>query len=563
MYIVSDVPAPNAYNIPQESTVYKRGAFLEKADRFNKEKVETAPGTQLVKECVMKLKLITEIHKPSSSQVAAERYAALQKRVDELEKVHQDGKRNVCLFLVFLPFGNLYPYQHSFELERLKHDLAASQKSTTEATEKLEKQKKQRAALESTVQELKKASLSDQGEIKDLRHKLRLLEIERDKTLSKQPEIIALKNSLQALEIKRKDDIRDRDRKVAELEKNLQGEKKKREFLENRNLDTCQHLQEEIENFRTALQEKDNLLQTTAEEFRIAKEKFQQVVSSSAGEEEQLLQRLQQHRSLLETVTQQYGTLASQSIFLAKFDHLKQDYATLQCRQYRLERKLANSEGQVTELTHLIRQTMEQNIELDQQLRDALEHISILSHPSSSYPINLSETDDCSHILADIDKHLREEQSQLSDISRDTDALLSTYYRLKSDQLYFASSVLGKEHSETAALLEQREVDLSSALASHEAIASILESMQKDRTVDQEAFQRAIDEKEKLRSSHAVLEVRFADANQKLSELDSVHAAVLSKEKDVVQRLTTAIQKSRMAEEALRADIDGWVPMSN
>lgn len=556
--VASDVPAPNAYNIPQESVLntYKRGAFLEKADRFNKEKIETAPGTQLVMEWVLKLKFIAETRKASPTQTGAEQYAALQRRVDELEKVHQDGKRNVCLIVILLLFGNSYPYQHSFELERLKQDLAASQKSAAEAAEKLEKQKKQRAALESTIQELKKASLSDQGEIKDLRHKLRLLEMEREKTLSKQPEITALKSSLQALEIKRKDDVRERDRKVADLEKNLQGEKKKRELLENRNLDTCRLLQEEIEKFRTALQEKDNLLQITTEEFRITKEKFQQVVSSTAGEEEQLLQRLQQHRSLLETVAQQYGALASQSISLTQFNHLKQDYAALQCRQYRLERKLANSEGQVTELTHLVRQTMEQNVELDQQLRDTLNHISLLSHPSLSYPINLSETVDCSRILADIDKHLREEQLQLSDITRDTVALSSTYYRLKSDQLYLASSVLAKEHGETVVLLEQRQVDLSSALASHEAIASRLESMQKDRMADQEALQKAIDEKKKTQSSNAVLEVQLADANQKLGELDSVHAAALKKEKDVVQRLTKTIQKSRMAEEALRADID-------
>jgi hypothetical protein len=43
---VPEVPAPNAYNIQHESALdaYKRGAFLEKADRFNKEKVEAAQG---------------------------------------------------------------------------------------------------------------------------------------------------------------------------------------------------------------------------------------------------------------------------------------------------------------------------------------------------------------------------------------------------------------------------------------------------------------------------------------------------------------------------------------
>lgn len=43
---VPEVPAPNAYNVQLESALdnYKRGAFLEKADRFSKEKAEAAQG---------------------------------------------------------------------------------------------------------------------------------------------------------------------------------------------------------------------------------------------------------------------------------------------------------------------------------------------------------------------------------------------------------------------------------------------------------------------------------------------------------------------------------------
>jgi hypothetical protein len=43
---VPEIPAPNAYNIQHESALdnYKRGAFLEKADRFSKDKVEAVQG---------------------------------------------------------------------------------------------------------------------------------------------------------------------------------------------------------------------------------------------------------------------------------------------------------------------------------------------------------------------------------------------------------------------------------------------------------------------------------------------------------------------------------------
>jgi hypothetical protein len=44
--IASEVPGPNAYMIPEQEgwDSYKRGAFLEKADRFPKEKPYEGPG---------------------------------------------------------------------------------------------------------------------------------------------------------------------------------------------------------------------------------------------------------------------------------------------------------------------------------------------------------------------------------------------------------------------------------------------------------------------------------------------------------------------------------------
>jgi len=45
--IASDVPGPNYYTIPEQEgwNSYKRGAFLEKAERFPKEKPYEGPGT--------------------------------------------------------------------------------------------------------------------------------------------------------------------------------------------------------------------------------------------------------------------------------------------------------------------------------------------------------------------------------------------------------------------------------------------------------------------------------------------------------------------------------------
>jgi hypothetical protein len=55
---VPEVPAPNAYDIQHESALdnYKRGAFLEKADRFSKDKIDAAQGMVFVFPIVTTLK---------------------------------------------------------------------------------------------------------------------------------------------------------------------------------------------------------------------------------------------------------------------------------------------------------------------------------------------------------------------------------------------------------------------------------------------------------------------------------------------------------------------------
>jgi hypothetical protein len=380
--------------------------------------------------------------------------------------------------------------------------------------------------------------------------------LERDKSSSKQPEINELKKSLQALEAKRKDDIRDRDRKIVEFEKSLQAEKRKRELLECKNQDTKRLFEEQTHNARLGLQEKETTLQKAKEEAQLSNEKLRQIAATSACQEADLVQQLEHHRLLLGTVAQQYGALASQSASLVQHNRLEQDYRVLQCQQYHLERKLANSEEQVVELAHLIRQVKDANVELDRQLQDALEAVDFLLKMDISLAGHEPEPDDFSRTLMDIDKNILEERAQLANIIRDTEALLAAYYHLKADQIQLAFNVLVREHTEALTLAEQHEADLSSALASHEAIAARLESTQRERIADHEALQQATTEVALLRSSAAVLEVQLAESCRRLEEIDSVHVAALKKEKHAIQRLTTTLQRNHMAEEGLRGEID-------
>lgn len=387
-----------------------------------------------------------------------------------------------------------------------------------------------------------------------------MLEMEREKATSKQPEMLELKKNLQTLETKRKDDLRERDRRIADLEKGVQVEKKKRELAESKYSESKRAVGDEAEAAKRSLRNMDASLQAAQAESRLAKEELDKIKASNAHQEHELLQRLEQHRSLLNSVAQQYGSLASQSASLTTFRQLQREYTALQCRQFRLERKLANSEGQVVELTHLFRQVKERNSHLGQQLHDTLLELGFLKElqqPMASD--SMDETLSLQNALSDIMKRWSDEKAELTEADKATYVLLSTYHHLKSHQLSFASSVLVKEQADAMSLAEQRQSDLSSALASHEAIATNLESIQKARTADQEALQEAVNEVAKMTTSAAVLEAQLSDVQQRLDESDSVHAVALKKEKDTIQRLTSTIQKNRMAEDALRSEIDECV----
>lgn len=420
--------------------------------------------------------------------------------------------------------------------------------------ERFEKQKKNNALLEVRIQELRKIATSDQNEMKDLRHKLRILELEREKASAKQPEINELKKILATVEAKRKEELKDRDRRISELEKHLQIEKKKHKSLESRAQDVKRSLDEEAQSKQTAIKQLEARILEAQEESRVTRERFHQIKHETSNREEELVQRLEQHRTLLKTVAEQYGALASQTVSLAAHDRLQRDYALLQLRQLRLERKLANSEGQVVELAHLIRHLKEQNTYLQQQLSSTLNDYHTLTRFDVSSPPTSEDCFEDSSSLILIAILQQQIELALTDIV--TNSLTSTYYHLKSEQLFFASSVLDKEAISLQGLADQRASDLSSVLASHEAIATTLESLQKEKNTCDDNLTTAITTANDLRASTAILEAQLSEAHHELGTYASNHAAALKKEKDTIQRLTSTIQKNRAAEDALRVEID-------
>ena len=384
-----------------------------------------------------------------------------------------------------------------------------------------------------------------------MRQKLRLLEAERDKYISKQPELVQLKKSLSQLESKRKDELKERDCRIADLEKQLLSATKVKDLLESKLIDSKRLSDQQLSSTRLEL---ETNLEQARSESRLAKEELKDLTTAAAIREENILKQLEDHRRLLDRVVQEYGYLASRSVSSTDYQHLKHDYSVLQLHQLRLERKLANAEGQVIELTHLIRQAKEENFQSSQALSDALDENLLLRTAESEHDNNSTFSLDA--ILDSIHSNIVLEHFELAKVDASTHELLTRYYQSQCIDLCLAFSVINKELADIQVTTGQHAIDLASALTCNESLTSRLESLQKEHDTRGEEVKLALTTTNDLKATTASLEAQVAEMQQKLDDSNSSHANDLKKEKDTIHRLNTTIQKSRMAEEAFRDEID-------
>jgi DNA uptake protein ComE-like DNA-binding protein len=418
----------------------------------------------------------------------------------------------------------------------------------------MDKMKKLNDTLDVRVQDLKKAASSDQAEIKDLRFKLRMSDHERTQMATKQGEVGELKKSLQCLESRRRDEVRERDRRIADLEKALAGEKKKREDVETKHIDLNAKTNEELLSSRVAVQKLEALVNTAQAETHEAQSRKVQ----SDCKEEILVTQLEQHQLLLGQVAEEYGRLVSGTVPISVHTRLKLEHTTLSTQSDRLERKLAWSQVQVVELTAMIRDAKEQIQFLTDQLHDmeadaSLYHSALVDAPST---LALPSNSSLESVFFAIHDEIAEQQHAIHAVDARSSDLASHFYRLAYEELRFAFSFVDKQlHNEQLAS-QQHAAELSSAVTSHEAIAVCLETAQHERRVVDERLKTATALTDELRTSSDSIARQLKETEERMRQAAAASDIALRKEKDTVQRLTSAVQKSRMAEEALRSEIE-------
>ncbi|KAJ6609836.1 hypothetical protein B0H10DRAFT_2062676 [Mycena sp. CBHHK59/15] len=522
---ISDVPGPNSYNLCQESALdaYKRGAFFEKADRFSKDLPSEVPGPGTYNNTLAKTEAKSTTRPPTN---LGDRYAALQRKVEDLERMHNEGKK-----------------AHQTEVERLKLELSRCQKTNAEHADRFEKQKKQNAALDARIQDLKKASSEEQVELKDLRVKLRMSEHERTQLSLRQGEAGELKKAIQSLESKRREEVRERDRKREIAESRLQ------ELHGKGNLD-LDAAHAESESLKVQLAD-------AQEKARQAIHSLRFVETDTAEKQATFLDQLEQHRVLISRVAAEYGRLASASVPTTVHSALKHQHGVLLIRASRLERKLANSEGQVTELVNLIHHAHDRNTLLIRQVQDLREecdfYCQMLFNKPNVVDLELGPLyDDLDIIMHDI----RETKQSIGQSDTVLGTLWSQFYRLTCDELMLAHLTATMELDGARTISRDRQVELSKAQLARESLEAELAKMHDER--DQHTAQLAIVTAvlDNLKVSAATTELQKLELEQRMETVIKESEVAIAKDKNALQRLTESVQRSRMTEEGLRSEVD-------
>ncbi|KAI0046068.1 hypothetical protein FA95DRAFT_1520723 [Auriscalpium vulgare] len=478
------------------------------------------------------------------SSSTPDRYAALQRKLDLLGKVHADAKKS---------------YQG--DLERLKGELQRTQKINNEQSDRIDKLKRQNDALDVRIQDLKQASLTDQAELKDMRVKLRMAEQEKAQLSSKQVAAGDAKKALHNLEARRREELRERERQTADLSKAVASEKKRREAAEAMLQEAAGKAEKEVRESRASAQR----FETQVKEAKAQAERAQTALRNSREEtsnkEEDLLEQLDALRMLLTRVAKQYGALAAATVPKAKYDHLEREHNSSQFRVFRLQRKLANSEDQVAQLAGLIRHTQDANDLLKAEAREAeREHAfyasalrqSALPSRDAGASTDVGLAEDLASAHADtlsFDRDMQEMRAATAENS-------FRYYRGFGREVMYAFRVAVEDWEKDSAQAHAHVAERDSARSARDAALGDVQAL---RTELLEAQRQAVE----LTGSVEIGKAREAALAQKIEAAETMarqdaatHLRALQKEKEITQKHATTVRMHKMAEEALRAEIE-------
>lgn len=483
----------------------------------------------------------------ASMQTQRDRYAALQRKLEHLEKVHADGKK-----------------QYQANVDTLTKELSTVRKNGADQLTRIDKLKKQVDAQDTRIQDSKKTALSDQTEIRDLRVKLRSAEAECARLKTKSEGAIRTKQALDSTNAARLDELKERERRIAELETTVGMEKKRREDVESQLRDVVRgKTVEETRWSSESVKARSQLERAQAETAQVRAELDSNRISGEV-EKEELVAQLDCLRDMLGQAATHYGKLVSETVSEAAYDRLRREQNLSQFHSFRLERKLANAEAQVAELAGLIRQSQETNNFLESQLRSTEYERSLYRTALEDFrkdPHIGGGGDDSTHtLLVDTlftaQKELLLSELEISESLSSGDRHLAKVYAELNSQLASSRAAMRTELDAELLKSQMQAIQLQTAKTVHDGTTADLLAAHAELEATRKQLGETSDSLDAAKAREIALTQEVKDVKSQSKEQATTHRQALQKEKDTASKLTINLHQSKVAEDELRTEID-------
>ena len=442
-------------------------------------------------------------------------------------------------------------------MERLKQELSRAQKLNSEQTSQIDKLKKQNDSLDTKLQESRKQNLVDQVEIKELRAKLRVSENERGHLALRSEGSGDAKKSLAVLGAKRKEELRERDKRIAELEKTVVHEQRRNEVLEGKLLESKGRTQQELDEARKTISSLQSKVAVAEEDVTSAR--------TGAGlHEEELIAQLESARAMVQQVAEEYGRLASSTIPKASYDTLKRENYSLQLSANRLQRKYAIADSEANEMVDLLKVSRDQNRVLEHILRGVW--IDLDSHADALLDALIPVDDTPSNEYSELESHLA--SIALDESTRRTEIisaqlssveLFGRWYKTLGRTLLHDYSLACTELSAVAEENQAHQNAVTVATTHASTLSTQLEAAKLQTDSIQRQAAELSEKLEAVKTREASLKDEMVRHERDTKAEKQAAKERLEREKEMVKHLQTTMERQRFAEDEMRSEISTYV----